>query len=392
MQLTLTSFGSIIVFSYCFGIFLKIALKNNKLLSRVKYELLLFCLTAPIMRLVIPMEVLPWTHNINVPYILPDIVILVNKTLFTIGAWEISFWDIVLIGLFTASVILTLKMVIEYCYFLRLIRLNKKVEDPKIRGLVEKILKEKGKKKEIDLRWTVHFQSPCVVGIIKPTILIPEKEYAYEDLENVFRHEIAHYLSGDLVISFAWSVIKTFCFWNPAVYLLDKQLRKLMEIRADENAIGKKDMQFQDDYMQTIVNLIAKKPTVANKYGASFHEKDGLPVMQRLEIIMDRADRKFSSFVIVNIVTCLVVIGLTVAMNCLIFEPRSLEPKNKPADEEYATSTIVTDDNSFLIKNADGTYNMYYKGKYCVTLDDNRGTDLPIYESLEEAMGHEQDR
>ena len=183
-----------------------------------------------------------------------------------------------------------------------------------------------------------------------------------------------------------WKLIKAFCWWNPAVYLLDKQLERLLEIRADENAVKKQQECIRDEYMMTLVFMGKRAPRKQGiSYGASYQEKKGLTIDRRIRIIMNRIARKPWEFIGSNVVVCCSVILLTAAMNCLIFEPLDKTVESK----ERSRSVMVSTENSFLVKNAEGTYDMYYNGAYCATLESSEGTGLAVYESLEEVMSHE---
>ena len=384
-QLTFTWIVSIIVFSLCFALLLIFALTSTKLLSKVKYELLLICLAAPIMRLLIPMEVLPWTYNLNTARVLPKLTDYFHQSVL-IGDKPVTRWQIVFELLMVISVVVLVCTIIAYWLYARKVEKCPKAEDEKFQRLINKILAEEGKKVDFTVRWVDFEDSPAVFGIFKPTILMPRIELEEKDLENVLRHEVAHYLHGDLVIRLGWLIIRAICCWNPAVYLLDGQLGKLLEIRADENATAKMSSDEQDAYMHTLIELAKDKPKKGSSpFNASFFEKRGLKIRKRMDIIMSRGEGSRTGVVLTNLVICTMVILLTVAMNCLILEPIS----EIPVDDASETTDVV-EGNSFFIRNADGTFDLYFKGVHCATLEDTRGTDLPIYDSLEEAMKYEE--
>ncbi len=385
LQLSFTSIGSIVVFSMCFALMLAIVMKSDRILSKVKYELLLLCLVAPIMRFLIPVEVLTWTQNINISYVLPQITAFLYKNV-VIGEYTRTRWQ------FAWSVITLISVVSVLCTAIGYVRVRWMVnglqtaDSKTINKLVDRILKEKGKHTKITVKWANMTQSPLVFGVIHPTILMPKAELSERELENVLRHELAHCFAGDLLIRLGWKLIKAFCWWNPAVYWIDSQLERLLEIRADENAtVGRADQQ-QDEYMKTLVEM-SKYQSVkeASIYGTAFQEKQGLSSKRRINIILSRIERGGVDFAITNVTLSALLIILTIAMNCLIFEPvnRQIEPES-----DY--STMVTEENCFLIRNAEGTYDMYYNGIHCATLESSEGTRLVIYNSLEEALEHEE--
>ena len=387
MQLTFASIISIVVFTLCFAVILIIALKNNERLSSVKYELLLVCLAAPIMRLVIPVEVLPWTHNINLPFGLPRLTELLHRTIM-IQDTPVTIWRIIF-GICTMiSIIIVIGVFVAYGANVRVINAFPEVEDPKYQEMIGRILLKEGKKNKFTVRWVPSTESPFVVGIFNPTILMPKVELSEDELECVLRHEIAHYLYGDLLIRFGWVIIKAICWWNPAVYLLDGQLGKLLEVRADENATKKLTDEQLDKHLDAMVSLGKEKGPLlggSTGFGAAFMEKKGFSIANRVKVILNRAEVSRKGFWITNFILVLIVLVLTVAMNCLIVELYSA-----PEGFQEATGTEVTGNNSFFIINEEGTYDIYLDGKYCMTVEDNLGSDIPVYKSLEEAMKYEE--
>ncbi len=387
LQLTFASIVSIVVFTLCFAVILIVALKNNERLSSVKYELLLVCLAAPIMRLVIPVEVLPWTHNINLPFGLPRLTEFLHRTIIILDN-PVTIWRIIFDICMLISIILTIGAFVTYGVNVHAINAYPEVEDPKYQEMIGRILSKEGKKNKFTVRWVLSEESPFVVGIFNPTILMPKVELSEEELECVLRHEIAHYLYGDLLIRFGWVLIKAFCWWNPAVYLLDGQIGKLLEVRADENATKKLTDEQLDRYLNAMLSLgKADSPFRGGStgFGAAFIERKGISIANRIRVILNRANVSRKGFWLTNLILVLIVLVLTVAMNCLIIELYSA-----PEGFQETHATDVTGNNSFFIINEEGTYDMYLNGTYCTTLDDCQGSGIPVYKSLEEAMANEE--
>ncbi len=384
-QLSFTSIGSIIIFSMCFAWMLAIVMRSDRILSKVKYELLLLCLVAPIMRLLLPLEVLPWTHNINVSYVLPQITVFLHKSI-VVGGYTWSRWQFAWSLITLISIVALLYTIIGYVKVRHMVNGLQPADSAVINRLVDKISEEKGKKLRVAVKWSNMSQSPLVFGVIHPTILMPRVELSERELENVLRHELAHCLSGDLLIRLGWKLIKAFCWWNPAVYMIDRQLERLLEIRADENAtVGRADVH-RDEYMKTLVEM-SKFDSVkeASIYGTAYQDKWGLSSKRRINIILNRVERGRMDSAITNLTVSSILIILTIAMNCFIFEPI-----NRQVEPERESSTMVTEENCFLVRNAEGTYDMYYKGVFCATLESSERTRLNIYNSMEEALEHEE--
>lgn len=385
LQLTTASVISIILYSLCFALLLKLILNSDKILSRVKSELLLLFLLAPIIKIIVPIEIIPWTKNIDVPYLLPDLVKYANLQLATIREHDITVWDVIMLALGLGMLFVLVKTMVSYIVFRRYVDMLPVVDNPLAYQILDRLGEEKGKKFLVELKWTSENASASIGGVFKPYILLPKGEMSAEELESVLRHELAHYLYGDLLIRISWCFIKIVCWWNPAVYVLDKQFEKLLEIRADENAIKNTNEEKSKNYLKALVNLSREKKVSekGSQFCAFFQEDYGIAPQRRVKIMLARYDVSKMGVVISNLIILSTVLMLTIAMNVFIFEPKSVIP------EEYERTKMVTSSEYFLVKNADGTFDMYMNGVFCATVKTDMGSDMTIYESLEEALEYE---
>lgn len=93
----------------------------------------------------------------------------------------------------------------------------------------------------ITLAQSEHITAPMVVGYFKPVILIPVgmlTGLSPEQLETIFLHELAHIKRHDYLINFAQSLMETFFFYNPSVWILSEMIRREREFCCDDVVIG----------------------------------------------------------------------------------------------------------------------------------------------------------
>ncbi|MBR4083064.1 MAG: M56 family metallopeptidase [Lachnospiraceae bacterium] len=386
MQLSVTSIFSILVFSLLFSIVLAIILGNTKLLKMVKCEVVLVCLAVPVLKMLLPIEIMPWTINVDVRGSFGDYISWLNKRV-PIGEnsfysrWEIITAVMVLLGLLNV----TRELLLYYVYLHNMNKLPE-LEDVKLRQTVDTIICDYGRRNHIYLKETSLVTAPSIVGLHKTIILIPVDYPAELEKQGVLRHEIAHFVYGDIWIRFIWSLVKAFYFWNPVIYILDSQLIKVLEIRADEKAVKNMTSEQRQKYRITLVKLANRAgKQKQNKYGVAFLHKKGMLVKKRIDLLETEHKRTRSNLIANYAVMVMGAISLFVVMNCFILEPIAAAPL-----EEYEGAKMVTEDNYFLVKNSDGTYDMYMDGVYCATIDETYGMELPVYNSLEEVLGYEE--
>lgn len=100
--------------------------------------------------------------------------------------------------------------------------------------------------------------SPMVMGIFRPTLILPETALTESRLPYVLRHELVHYRRGDIV--WRWvAVLATSIHWfNPMVYVAEAQMQEACEISCDWCVVRSMEQAKRDDYMRVILELLAE--------------------------------------------------------------------------------------------------------------------------------------
>lgn len=100
--------------------------------------------------------------------------------------------------------------------------------------------------------------SPMVMGMIRPTLILPETALTESRLPYVLRHELVHYRRGDIV--WRWlAVLATSIHWfNPVVYVAAAQMQEACEISCDWCVVRSMEQAKRDDYMRVILELLAE--------------------------------------------------------------------------------------------------------------------------------------
>lgn len=90
-----------------------------------------------------------------------------------------------------------------------------------------------------EVRLSDHIDSPMVVGLRSPCILLPKgllDELTDAALAHLLRHELAHIRRGDLWASLLEGVCLAVYWWNPLLWLLRARLVLTREMACDEQA------------------------------------------------------------------------------------------------------------------------------------------------------------
>jgi len=98
-----------------------------------------------------------------------------------------------------------------------------------------------GIRRVVNLLHSASVQVPTVIGWLRPVVLIPAScltGLSTEQIEAIFRHELAHVRRHDYLVSVFQSVAEALLFYHPAVWWVSKQIRRERECCCDEIAVS----------------------------------------------------------------------------------------------------------------------------------------------------------
>lgn len=111
-------------------------------------------------------------------------------------------------------------------------------------------------KRKIRTRVSDTICSPLMIGIFRPTLLLPKTEITPEQLHNVLAHEMTHLKRNDILYKWFVSIVKCVHWFNPAIYLISKQINIDCEISCDLAVVKEMDSQQEKGYVETILTLL----------------------------------------------------------------------------------------------------------------------------------------
>jgi bla regulator protein BlaR1 len=159
--------------------------------------------------------------------------------------------------------------------------------------------------------------SPALVGIIRPTLLLPRRfhaELSREDCEHIFLHELAHYRRRD-----HWTHLVQLCalcihWFNPLVWFGCRYLRADRELAADEWALRHLASDRSAAYGETLLRLLSAQNAPAFPRSAIGILEDGAQIKQRLRrIVAFRPRRRAGSLAGLALVAGMAAMILTAA-------------------------------------------------------------------------------
>lgn len=112
--------------------------------------------------------------------------------------------------------------------------------------------------KNVNVRVMKDAKSPFVVGCINPVLVLPDKEMATAQKENILAHEMMHIKRCDVFYKWIVAVCKSMHWFNPFMYLIAKEIEKECEISCDEAVVRNMSNVEKKTYADTIMAFVSE--------------------------------------------------------------------------------------------------------------------------------------
>lgn len=106
--------------------------------------------------------------------------------------------------------------------------------------------------------------TPMLMGILRPSIIIPDVNYSEKELKNILLHEVSHLKHFDIGVKWLTMITTSVHWFNPLMYFVKKEINRACELACDEAVIKNLSPAEKQAYGDTLISVIAK-----HKYPAS---------------------------------------------------------------------------------------------------------------------------
>jgi beta-lactamase regulating signal transducer with metallopeptidase domain len=343
---------------------------------------------ATILRLFIPFE-LTTSRSMPIGKILPALIHFLEIPVIRSGGFSISLLDALYVIWITGIIIQLVKTIFIYARFTKTVTNSRSVIDEEVKEALYKISKYYNKPSSIQIIQTDLVSTPMVFGFFRPRIILPEIKLTTDEWYCILKHEVSHYICGDLWVRFLVEFLCSIYWWNPFVYLFRNQISKAQEIHIDLFVTKSMNEAEQIKYLECLIK-IAKIPVSKklNKWILSFNGDSGNLLSQRFNIILNRPlssnetrGKKFSALLL----PVLVLLALSFS---IVFEPYSIKP------QDAADTVELTNQNTYLIQNPESGYDVYLNGQFYGHINEIKDSfsGLEIYKNITEVSQIEKNR
>lgn len=219
----------------------------------------------------------------------------------------------------------------------------------------------------------------AIFGVIRPIMILPDAVLEEKTVAHMIRHEIRHYANYDLWLKFLVDLLVVIHWWNPVVYVLQKELNFAFELSNDYMVTRGMPKLEKLEYAETLVQA-AK--LMSNQQAYDLNLTGGECLETRIKMLLKEKTTEGMRSCLLAAANLLFVFLIMIIS--LVFVPEVSYKESMPYNSgEFDGAFDITPENAYYLKTKDG-YELYTDGVY-------RGTDqeaveefiemgIPVYE------------
>ncbi|MDE7090096.1 MAG: M56 family metallopeptidase, partial [Prevotella sp.] len=183
--------------------------------------------------------------------------------------------------------------------------------------------------------------SPMIIGFLKPVLVLPKEQYCAEELYFILKHELVHLKRGDVYFKLLFVVANALHWFNPFIWLLQKEAVVDMEMSCDERVTKGADYAVRRLYTETLLSLLHKQCAKKTVLSTQFYGGKKM-IKKRFQNILFKKGKKNGIFFLL----CAVVltISLGTAIGCSIAKDGTENGSVQPEDQDTEIGSAQPED------------------------------------------------
>ena len=155
------------------------------------------------------------------------------------------------------ALVLFVRKITIYQGFIQYIKAGStEVSDIKTLNLLSDCEEKLNIKTRVELSRNPLIASPIMIGFFRARIVLPACELDDKELSYIFVHELIHYKQRDMFYKWLIQIVVCVHWFNPFVYLLEKEVNKSCELSCDEKVISILDDKARREYGDTLISFL----------------------------------------------------------------------------------------------------------------------------------------
>lgn len=166
------------------------------------------------------------------------------------------------------ALVILLRKVLAYRSFMRCIRTKSaEVSDLKILNILAACEEKCGIRTPVELYHRPLLPIPVMTGFLHPCMVIPDTNLTDAELSFIFTHELVHLKRLDMFYKWLVQIVVCVHWFNPFVYMLQKEVNHACELACDEAVVCCLNMEEKKAYGDTL--LLCSKTVATFKHPVS---------------------------------------------------------------------------------------------------------------------------
>ena len=219
----------------------------------------------------------------------------------------------------------------------RLLRYRRLIEQAgnKVNSRLQQIAEEEARLAgiggEIRLLASPLAQSPMLVGFFRPTILLPLEHLPDSDARFILAHELTHFRRKDLWKKLLFLMVRCAHWFNPIVYLLNRDFSRWLETSCDEQVVSSLDRDQRKEYGRLLIDYAPASRYAGPKLYVSF-ASCRYKLKRRISIMLN-SNKKTRSLLGL-------VLAIALVVGCLATTALAASVDNDNGTDDFALSAL----------------------------------------------------
>lgn len=185
---------------------------------------------------------------------------------------------------------------------------------------------------EVRLMASPLVQSPMLVGFFRPTILLPSEHLPDSDARYILAHELTHFRRRDLWKKFLMNMIQCIHWFNPIVYLLNRDFAYWLETSCDEEVVSSLNYAQRKEYGYLLINYAPATRHVGPRLYVSF-TSCRYKLKRRISIMMNSNKKSRSLLGLL--------LALALVVGCLATSALAANISDNGTTDDFALSFVA---------------------------------------------------
>lgn len=241
--------------------------------------------------------------------------------------------------------------------------------DKQINALLRQVQQQTRRTIKVQGYTAANIESAFGIGVIHKRIILPDKDYTEAELRYVLLHEYTHFLNRDTIVKLLVTLFCTIFWWNPVVYLLQKDLEQNMEIKCDLSVARTLCSRERAEYLRTILTLMKqsdRKHRIPFAAAALFKNDAEAEIKERFEAVMAYSVNQHH--LVINAIFVGVFTVLLIASYTVLPQPKFEAPSSEKTGRIEFDNT-----NAYVLRDNNGLY--------WICISDTEPIQIPIKEA-----------